>query len=251
MFVRGPTPNHLRITVFRRGSTLARNDEQHLIADFQAGKDVGLGMFGDKNATSVFSLGIRYAQFSNKTNISLKSDPDWHFHLKYIYGATFAQQAFHTNRASLTAERSFHGIGPTLSWDASLPFAGNSRDGELSFNGGVNAAVLFGRQRTTIDHQMSRQYCPPQVVPISPSGAGIAYVTYQPPAVHHTRVRTVVVPNVGGFVGATFRIENFKVSAGYRADLFFGAMDGGIDAARKENVGFYGPFATVSVGIGG
>jgi hypothetical protein len=44
---------------------------------------------------------------------------------------------------------------------------------------------------------------------------------------------------------------NAKVKFGYRADLFLGAMDGGIDTAKKENVGFYGPFATVSVGIGG
>ncbi len=58
------------------------------------------------------------------------------------------------------------------------------------------------------------------------------------------------MPNVGGFAGLTFRIENFKMSAGYRADFFFGAMDGGIDTARKENIGFYGPFATVSVGLG-
>jgi hypothetical protein len=64
-------------------------------------------------------------------------------------------------------------------------------------------------------------------------------------------VRTIIVPNVGGFAGLSFHVENFKISAGYRADLFFGAMDGGIDAAKSENVGFYGPFATVSVGLGG
>jgi|HubBroStandDraft_2_1064218.scaffolds.fasta_scaffold44336_3 hypothetical protein len=46
-------------------------------------------------------------------------------------------------------------------------------------------------------------------------------------------------------------LQNFKVSAGYRADFFFGAMDGGLDTAKKENVGFYGPFATISVGLGG
>ena len=67
----------------------------------------------------------------------------------------------------------------------------------------------------------------------------------------HTRAKFATVPNIGGFAGASWRIQNFKVSAGYRADLFFGAMDGGIDAAKKENVGFYGPFASVSVGLGG
>lgn len=45
--------------------------------------------------------------------------------------------------------------------------------------------------------------------------------------------------------------KNFKMNAGYRADLFFHAMDGGIDTRKSENVGFYGPFASVSVGLGG
>ena len=62
---------------------------------------------------------------------------------------------------------------------------------------------------------------------------------------------TVTVPNVGGFAGLSFQIQNFKVSAGYRADLFFNAMDGGIDTRKSENIGFYGPFASVSVGLGG
>ena len=42
-----------------------------------------------------------------------------------------------------------------------------------------------------------------------------------------------------------------EVDLGYRADVFFGAMDGGIETRKSENVGFYGPFASVSVGIGG
>jgi len=65
------------------------------------------------------------------------------------------------------------------------------------------------------------------------------------------RARTVIVPNLGGFAGLSFLYSNAKVSFGYRADFFFGAIDGGVDAAKKENRGFYGPFASVSVGIGG
>ena len=65
------------------------------------------------------------------------------------------------------------------------------------------------------------------------------------------RSRTVTIPNVGGMAGVSLKFPNAKVSLGYRADFFFGAMDGGIDTAHRENVGFYGPFATMSVGIGG
>jgi hypothetical protein len=220
-------------------------DDRHLIVDFQAGKDVGLGMFGGRGS-SVLNFGIRFAQFGSESNVALQSDPDWKFHYKYLGPYKFASQAFHTNRANLVAERSFHGIGPSLSWNGSAPFIGNSHNGELSFDGGINAAVLFGRQRAKIHHQTSGQY---QQLRFG-SEQGSRYVTYQPPAVNHTRVRTVTIPNVGGFAGLTYRIENFKMSAGYRADLFFGAMDGGIDAAKKENVGFYGPFASISIGLG-
>jgi len=60
-----------------------------------------------------------------------------------------------------------------------------------------------------------------------------------------------VVPNLGGFAGLSFKYPNAKVSVGYRADFFFGAMDGGIDAHKSYDRDFYGPFATVSIGLGG
>jgi hypothetical protein len=239
----------------KSADTTVSSGETHAIVDFQAGKDFGLGMFGSKDATSVFGLGIRYAQFSNRTNIALKSDPDWHFAYKYFtytpahvtHLKWVGSQPYHSRAASLTATRSFHGIGPSLSWNASSPFMGNSKDGEFSFDWGLNAAILFGRQRAKTHHQTTGRF-----------GKGTGYnhgsrpITQQGPVTpDHTRARTVTVPNVGGFAGLSFQIQNFKVSAGYRADLFFGAMDGGIDAAKKENVGFYGPFATISVGIGG
>lgn len=45
--------------------------------------------------------------------------------------------------------------------------------------------------------------------------------------------------------------DNAKLSLGYRGDFFFGALDSGIDTARRKTVGFYGPFATISFGFGG
>ena len=65
------------------------------------------------------------------------------------------------------------------------------------------------------------------------------------------RARNVTIPNIGGFAGISFKYADAKLALGYRADLFFNAMDGGIDTRKSENVGFYGPFATVSVGLGG
>ena len=59
----------------------------------------------------------------------------------------------------------------------------------------------------------------------------------------------VVVPNLGGFAGVSFVNGSAKIKFGYRADFFFGAMDEGIDTRKSETLGFYGPFATISIGL--
>jgi hypothetical protein len=141
----------------------------------------------------------------------------------------------------------------------------------LTLDWGVNGAVLFGRQKSNSHHQTTvRSYYKTvwqrQLNGIRGSDPGfkpghfeINYGTHQREAdiTIHTntgssnRARTVAVPNLGAFAGVSYRYSDVKLSLGYRADFFFGAMDGGIDAAKKENRGFYGPFASVSVGIGG
>jgi hypothetical protein len=60
-----------------------------------------------------------------------------------------------------------------------------------------------------------------------------------------------VVPNLGGYVGASVHYSNAKINFGYRVDEFFGAMDGGQDTAKKYNRGFYGPYLNLSLGLGG
>ena len=41
------------------------------------------------------------------------------------------------------------------------------------------------------------------------------------------------------------------MSFGYRADFFFGAIDGGIDKRHSETLNMSGPFVTISFGLGG
>ena len=240
----------------RFADTKTQNDEHHLILDFQAGKDVGLGMFGGKTLSSIFSLGVRFAQFSSTSNIALKSDPDWRRLYKYVnlpsYGINHEKltsaQPYHSNAANIRATRSFRGVGPSVSWNASAPVAGGTQRGGLTFDWGMNAAVLFGRQRVQVQHQTTARYqSAPKYIPPAYQYGKLLYHH----SAAHVRTRSVVVPNVGGFAGASVQYANAKLSLGYRADFFFGAMDGGIDAAKKENVGFYGPFASVSIGFGG
>ncbi|HEV2560764.1 MAG TPA: hypothetical protein VGT78_01360 [Rhizomicrobium sp.] len=230
----------------RFADTNAQTSENHFILDFQAGKDVGLGMFGNHRGSSVLSLGVRFAQFSARSNVAIKSDPDWHFGYKYFSnGVKFPLfQTYHTNRANLQAARSFHGIGPSLSWSASAPITGNSQDGEIAIDWSVNAALLFGRQRAKVHHQASAQYHGRKY------NTGSRVVVYHPTPVNLTRSKSVTVPNVGGFAGLSFRYSDAKISLGYRGDFFFGAMDGGIDTRKSENRGFFGPFASISIGLG-
>ena len=111
----------------------------------------------------------------------------------------------------------------------------------------MNAAVLFGRQRASVHHQTVGYYYH-QYSGFAPLKHTSNYANAPP---DHNRSRTVTIPNVGGMAGLSLKLPNAKVSLGYRADFFFGAMDGGIDTARKENIGFSGPFATISIGLGG
>ncbi len=226
------------------------SSESHAVLDFQAGKDVGLGMFG-AGSSSIFSAGVRFAQFNAKSSTTFGSDPDaklipgrfeitpdWVIY--YIKGANY-----HINTASASASRSFHGVGPSLSWNVSAPVIGNARDGEVALDWGVNAALLFGRQKADVHHQSTARYHHGAYYNIP------AYPTHPDPGTDRHRSRTVMVPNIGAFAGVTYHVENFKISAGYRADFFFGAMDGGIDARKTEDQKFYGPFATISIGLGG
>jgi hypothetical protein len=216
----------------------ARETKSHAILDFQAGKDVGLGRFGS-GGSSVFSVGLRYAQFNSRSLVGIQSQPT---NIAPAYGS------YHKFNAILAAKRKFTGIGPSLSWDASAGLIGDSSAGNISLDWGVNGALLFGRQRAQVHHQTGDVLH----VPYTPTHSSdfVPIPVYQHSA-SPDRSKQVTVPNFGGFAGVSWRYPNAKVTLGYRADFFFGAMDGGIDTVRRENVGFYGPFASVSIGVGG
>ena len=235
----------VRNNVFGDGQGDTR--ESHLVADFQAGKDVGLGLFGSRG-NSVVSAGVRFAQFTSGSNATLHARPTYVTSAaKYRPGKYIGHHRhFHTYTAIIQSRRSTHAIGPTVSWDASQPVVGDSASMSVAFDWGINAAILFGRQRAQTHHQTAGFYLKGPLV-----GASIQHSTYVNPPVDHSRVRTVTIPNAGGFAGITFRYADAKVSFGYRGDFFFHAMDTGWDTQKSSTVGFYGPFASVSIGLGG
>lgn len=228
--------------------TRVRRQQSHSVVDFSAGRDVGLGILG-KNGSSVLNVGVRIAQFSSSMSFDVRARPDLKFYDITFGPALLHLPYFHTYHATGHASRSFHGIGPSVSWNASTTVFGAERDVSVSFDWGVNAAILFGRQRADVGHQELGRYVTKGFVL-----NGQYFTAYRQPSVGqagHTTGRSLAIPNVGAFAGATYRVENFKLSVGYRADFFFGAIDGGIDERRSEALGFYGPFATISMGLGG
>jgi hypothetical protein len=125
-----------------------------------------------------------------------------------------------------------------------VPIAGNVPDKEITLDWGANAAMLFGRQQAKTHHHTAGSYH-------YYSGLYVRTAVLPPNAGHRTQSRSIIVPNLGGFAGLSFRYADAKISFGYRADMFFNAMDVGLDTRKSESVGFYGPFASVSVSIGG
>jgi len=236
----------------RFGDTVAENAESHAIVDFKAGRDVGVG-FG-RGATASFDFGVRFAQFTSKTATTLRESPDPYViripqppntafpsHHKYT-----TNTHHHSFFASSSITRSFSGVGPSLSVTGSSPLLGNAEQLQVALDWGANAAVLFGRQKVSGSHKTKGSYFTNH----------FSTFVYHPKSIYtHPapvgRTRTVAVPNIGGFAGLTFRHADAKVSLGYRADFFIGAMDGGIDERDVKTVGFHGPFATVSIGLGG
>jgi iron complex outermembrane receptor protein len=266
---------------------LSQQSEGHAIIDFQVGKDVGLGTFG-LDGSAVASAGVRVAQFTSKSNVDLNAMPDVHYPTAPIsnfaqrYPFHYNKMHFHGYQASAADKESFHGLGPQIAWDASTPIAGNVTDtGTIALEWGANFAVLFGRQKASGSHQtVANAYylthwengsglffggsafgTPNHRVfhgyfngPCSNPGffhRSQAVCSHHAKTASHNRSRLAVVPNLGGFAGISFKYQNAKVSFGYRADEFFGAMDGGIDTYKAENRGFFGPFANISIGLGG
>src|SRR5262249_10736324 len=152
------------------------------------------------------------------------SDPDAHIFVKsyviipdFLTEITATNVRYHLNNATATASRNFHGVGPSLSWNASARIVGDSRESEIMLDWGLNAALLFGRQKADVHHQSTA---------VSHHGKyfnGVRTTNYPDRSPDKHRSRSVTVPNIGGFAGFTYRLHDIKLSAGYRADFFFGA----------------------------
>jgi hypothetical protein len=201
---------------------------------------------------------VRFAQFTAKSTVTVKANADLQHYNQFTVFPSFALfhhyypqkyqlgSRFRAYSAAAASARSFRGAGPAVSWDASATLLGNPESSELAFDWGINAALLFGKQKVQTQHQSSGIYYSKVKF-----GPGHNSPLYTHPLKHYARSRSVTVPNVGAMAGFSIKFPNAKVSMGYQADFFFGAMDTGWDARKTSNTVFRGPYATISIGLGG
>lgn len=238
-------PTLTDMNIVRFADSDAHFKESHVVLDFQAGMDVGMGLLG-RGGHSTLSGGLRFAQFTSKSDVNVTALPNMEvYNSKFLFINRYITR-FQTYLVRDHSDRSFHGIGPSISWSGGSPLAGNPDRGELDFDWGANAALLFGRQKANVTHRTYGYERYQSAIGFYPQRA-----TMYKNAVPHTRSHSVAVPNVGVFAGLSARYSNARLSFGYRADVFFGAMDAGIDARHRKDAVFHGPFAKISIGLGG
>lgn len=226
----------------------ARGDftESHMVMDFQVGRDVGLGLLG-QGASSTLNFGVRFAQLASKSAARVDAIPSILAYRHDVFtGYTKYSLRFQSYTMRAQSERSFHGIGPSLSWNGSALLVGNPDNIDLAFDWGINGALLFGRQKADISHHTVHH---DRLMFHKAQSYDQDLLRYDNDTPLIIRAKSVTVPNVGAFAGLSVNFPNAKVALGYRADFFFGAMDAGIDTRRTADMNFHGPFAKISMGF--
>ncbi|MGE5566841.1 MAG: TonB-dependent receptor domain-containing protein [Parcubacteria group bacterium] len=215
---------------------LVRNEEDHSVADFTVGKDIGLGAAGVR-------LGLRYARLRSTSNAVLHGRPD-------LYGNTESvfkyPRTAHQFSAELDARREFQGAGPILQWDFDQKLRGSEQEsGRIGLEGGVGAGVLFGKQTARangseagmyrdVSSQFKYDITPPYEHPLS-----------------FSRTKSVSVPVANASVGLSYALGGLKVSGGYRIERYFKAIDGGIAERKTYDRDIKGAYIKIGVGFGG
>jgi outer membrane receptor protein involved in Fe transport len=219
----------------------ARNREEHTVIDFEIGRDVGLG--GIRNST-VFA-GLRHAEFQSTTQAWMRGVPDWDIPDGWHPASGSQPASSHMYEATLDASREFSGVGPILTWEASLPVLGGE-SGKLNVDWAIGGGVLFGKQETSISGSEYVGYF---------HGNYLKFPGYIEPVsdvpVTGQRSRNVTVPLVDLSLGLSYDVGRVKIGAGYRWERYFDVLDVGDDEAKDADRTIDGPYFKIAVGFGG
>jgi len=227
---------------------IGSSSEKHVMLDFTVGKKFGIGIRGHEG-TGTLAAGVRFAEFNSRNGFNFNVLPN------YVLGNFTPRDIY---EAQTDEKHGFHGFGPELTWDASNVVWGDVMTaGSINVDWGANAALLFGKQTVTLArshmfhcHWVGSGGGAPGACPNNPPPRGTDYLATKDDYTI-TRTNDVTVPNVGAHIGLSYNYQNAKISAGYKVDAFFNAVDGGQESVDKFDRMFYGPYLNVSIGFGG
>ncbi len=211
---------------------------------------------------------------SSKSNAACTGQPDLQYptepinsfpsyRLRYQHPYTFMHDAL------ANSQRSFRGIGPSVAWSASARFGNHpTRRDNARLGHKCRSSIRAAKgERTSANHSQNYYEKNWQIGPgnffrsntikqgfFEAAGLFTAQGALQAVS-HHTnsatfnRMRTVVVPNLGGYCGAflpLFQCESqLRLSRGFLLWRYGWRHR----YAKSENRGFFGPFATISIGF--
>src|SRR5690606_26241062 len=122
--------------------------EVHTLVDFMIGKEVGIGGLD----ASTVSAGVRYGDFGSTTGVNIAGQTHWDMPVDAANPLKYtgpARVTFDGYEGALSADRTFKGAGPVLSWEASKTLLGGADSGVLGLDWSLTGGVLFGHSTTT------------------------------------------------------------------------------------------------------
>lgn len=235
------------------GRSDVKQSEDHLLADFQVGRDIGIG--GSMRGT--VSAGLRYARFKSHTKLALGGTPDWQLPVDCFDGSLFGNCGKYEKPATrdeygaeMNAHSKFSGFGPVLAWDASNRLFGSEASGQLDLDWSVSGGVLFGKQKADVEGVESAAYFRAGVQQQLKEG-DTKPITSSTTPFHDQRSKSATVATLGLGLGLRYRIGGTSLGAGYRWERYFDATDNGIAARKTYDQTLDGPYLDVRVGFGG
>jgi len=219
-----------------------RQHEEHVIADFAVGRDVGLGL---PLSRSEVALGLKYADLESTTAFNARTFGHWEVGDAWFFFGING----HRYEAHVFADREFKGFGPMLSWDAAARLWGEDNTGHVDLDWSIAGGELFGKQKASVTgHESAQLYhgIPSPLNAIPPVGDPV--VTPLPVA---DRANSASVPVADLSLGLSYEVSRVKVSTGYRWERYFNVLDAGYAERKKYDRTFDGPYFKVAVGFGG
>jgi hypothetical protein len=211
------------------GSGQLGHKEDHLVADFMVGRDVGLG-----SGKSQLKVGVRVANLRAKTTAS------GNFHFDQ-FTTTFSF-AFHSASmidafGQLSQTSKFLGVGPRIALEGSVPFV---QQGPWAIDYAVGAAALWGDRKLNLTASGAdngfTQCCGAGSTPSFFSHSGSASFSAN---------KNGVIPNVDASLALAYAVtEHFKIAVGYRIDAYWNALrtfDKNGNIANADRI-YAGPF---------